>query len=327
MVSQTVKAVALGQVLSLLVTGTSFSSSQLARYGINAPMTQVFFNYLLMSGVYGSYLLYLRKPLKFRWYLYLLFAVIDVQANYLATMAYQYTSITSAMLLDCWTVPLVLALTWLFLKTQYLRGHFVGVCICVLGLVLVVFSDVHADDRASGGSRPILGDILMLLGATGYAISNVYEEFLVKKVDRLELLAMMGGFGAITSFVQVVLIEREVLLSTQWTVNAVLPFISYSVCLFSFCTLVPALLQISGATMFNLSMLTSDMYAVAIRWLIYQESVDWLYFVAFATVAVGLAWYTRSGDAPAIALEIEKGYEKLESDPPVDMNLPESVAP
>ncbi|KAL2631753.1 hypothetical protein R1flu_016439 [Riccia fluitans] len=305
--------ITLHTVLSLLNTGTSFSSSQLARYGVDAPMTQVFFNYLLLAGVYGSYLLYQRKRPKSSWYLYLTFAIIDVEANYLATKAYQYTSITSAMLLDCWTIPVVLLLTWLVLKTQYLRGHLVGVCICVLGLFLVVFSDVHDGDR-SGGRNPLLGDILVLMASTLYAVNNVYEEFLVKTVNRLELLAFIGGFGAITSALQVVLFEREELASIHWTADAVLPFIWYSICLFSFTTLVPTLLKISGATMFNLSLLTSDMYAVGIRWLVYHESVDWLYFVAFAMVAVGLTWYTKSGNAVAASFEIDGDYETLASE-------------
>ncbi|KAL3689675.1 hypothetical protein R1sor_015984 [Riccia sorocarpa] len=310
--SQMLQAVALGQILSLLNTGTSFSSSQLARYGINVPMTQVFFNYLLLAGVFGSYMLYQRKLPKGKLPEYMTFAIIDVEANYLATKAYQYTSITSAMLLDCWTIPVVLLLTWLLLKTQYLRGHLVGVSICVLGLFLVVFSDVHDGDR-SGGSNPLLGDIYVLMASTLYAFNNVYEESLVKKVDRLEFLAFIGVFGALTSGMQVVINEKAELENIQWTVNAVLPFISYSICLFSFTTLVPTLLKISGSTMFNLSLLTSDMYAVAIRWLVYHESVDWLYFVAFATVAMGITLYTKSGDTPAAAFETEGDYEQLET--------------
>lgn len=63
--------------------------------------------------------------------------------------AYQYTSITSVMLLDCWTIPCVLLLTWLCLKTKYRFQKFIGVAVCIAGLVTVVFSDVHAADRSS----------------------------------------------------------------------------------------------------------------------------------------------------------------------------------
>ena len=67
----------------------------------------------------------------------------------LVVKAYQYTSLTSVMLLDCWTIPCCLLLTWLFIKTRYNIGQLVGVCCCILGLVLVILSDVHAEDRSS----------------------------------------------------------------------------------------------------------------------------------------------------------------------------------
>lgn len=62
--------------------------------------------------------------------------------------AYQYTSLTSVMLLDCWSIPCVMLLTWIFLKTKYRYKKITGVIVCIAGLVLVVFSDVHAGDRA-----------------------------------------------------------------------------------------------------------------------------------------------------------------------------------
>ncbi|KAH9301779.1 hypothetical protein KI387_013362, partial [Taxus chinensis] len=129
--------------------------------------------------------------------------------------AYQYTSITSVMLLDCWSIPCVLFLTWLFLKTKYKIGQFVGVFVCVAGLVLVVFSDVHASDRQRG-SRPVLGDMLVIGGSMLYAISNVSEEFFVKNVDRVELMAMLGSFGTIISACQVSIFERHALSSMRW---------------------------------------------------------------------------------------------------------------
>lgn len=52
------------------------------------------------------------------------------------------------MLLDCWSIPSVIFLTWFFLKTKYRLRKAIGVAICVIGLVVVVFSDVHAKDRS-----------------------------------------------------------------------------------------------------------------------------------------------------------------------------------
>ncbi|KAF5200883.1 solute carrier family 35 protein [Thalictrum thalictroides] len=58
----------LGQFLSLLITSTGFSSSELARKGINAPTSQSLANYVLLAIVYGSILIYRQKKLKVRFY-------------------------------------------------------------------------------------------------------------------------------------------------------------------------------------------------------------------------------------------------------------------
>ncbi|WJZ87999.1 hypothetical protein VitviT2T_007338 [Vitis vinifera] len=47
--------------------------------------------------------------------------------------------------------------------------------------------------------------------------------------------------------------------------------------------------------MLNLSLLTSDMWAVLIRIFAYHQKVDWMYFMAFAAVVVGLIIYSGGG--------------------------------
>ncbi|KAL7615660.1 hypothetical protein Lser_V15G02647 [Lactuca serriola] len=289
---KTVVGLVLGQILSLLITSTGFSSSELARRGINAPTSQSLANYVMLAIVYGGILIYRKSGLKAKWYYYLLLGLVDVEANYLVVKAYQYTSITSIMLLDCWSIPSVIMLTWLFLKTKYRFKKIAGVSICIAGLVLVIFSDVHAADRSQSGSSPIKGDFLVVAGATLYAVSNVSEEFFVKTADRIELMAMLGLFGAIISGIQISILEREELKSIHWSSGALLPYTGFAAAMFLFYSGVPVLLKMSGSTMLNLSLLTSDMWSVLIRIFAYHEKVDWMYFVAFAAVAVGLVVYS-----------------------------------
>ncbi|XP_020261482.1 solute carrier family 35 member F1-like isoform X3 [Asparagus officinalis] len=248
-----------------------------------------------------------------RWYYYLLLSVVDVEANFLVVKAYQYTSLTSVMLLDCWSIPSVIFLTWLFLKTKYRLRKFAGVAICVAGLVLVVFSDVHSNDRG-GGPKPLKGDMLVIGGSMLYAISNVSEEFLVKNGDRVELMAMLGIFGAVVSGCQISFLERNELRSVHWTTGAVLPFVGFALAMFLFYSTVPVILKISGSTMLNLSLLTSDMWAVLIRIFAYHEKVDWMYFIAFGAVAVGLVVYSGGdkdqGESTLHVSEISHEVEK-----------------
>ncbi|KAH7663921.1 Solute carrier family 35 member SLC35F1/F2/F6 protein [Dioscorea alata] len=251
---RTLIGLALGQFVSLVITSTAFSSSELSRRVVKA---------------------------------------------------YQYTSLTSVMLLDCWSIPSVILLTWLFLNTKYRFRKFVGVAVCVAGLVLVVFSDVHSRDRGRG-SDPVKGDVLVLSGAMLYAVSNVSEEFIVKKGGRVELMAMLGLFGAVVGSCQISIFERNKLKSIHWTVSAVLPFLGYAIAMFLFYSTVPFVLKLSGSTMLNLSLLTSDMWAVLIRTFAYHEKVDWMYFIAFGLVGFGLVIYSggakedHHGEAQAV---------------------------
>ncbi|KAG7025286.1 Solute carrier family 35 member F1 [Cucurbita argyrosperma subsp. argyrosperma] len=249
---KTVIGLGLGQFLSLLTTFTGSASSELAKRGINAPTSQSFINYVLLAIVYGSIVLYRKKALKAKWYFYVPLGLVDVEANYLVVKAYQYTSLTSVMLLDCWTIPCVMLLTWLFLKTKYRFRKIAGVVVCV-----------------AGGTSPLKGDALVIAAATLYAVTNVSEEFLVKNADRVELMAMLGTFGAIVSAIQIGITERNELKSIRWTAGAV-----------------------SGSTMLNLSLLTSDMWSIVIRVIAYNEMVDWLYYLAFAVVVIGLIIYS-----------------------------------
>ncbi|KAG7566471.1 Solute carrier family 35 member SLC35F1/F2/F6 [Arabidopsis suecica] len=236
-------------------------------------------------------MLYRRSTIKVKWYNYFLLAFVDVEANFLVVKAYQNTSMTSVMLLDCWAIPCVLVLTWVFLKTRYRFMKISGVFICIVGVVMVVFSDVHAGDRA-GGSNPVKGDFLVIAGASLYAVSNVTEEFLVKNADMIELMSFLGLFGAIIAAIQISIFERGALRDIHWTTEAILLYIGVALALFMLYSLITVLIMINGATMFNLSLLTSDMWAVLIRTFGYHEKVDWLYFLAFATTATGLIIYS-----------------------------------
>ncbi|KAI8016568.1 Solute carrier family 35 member F2 [Camellia lanceoleosa] len=296
-------ALFLGQVVSFLMSLMSFTSSLVANLGVDTPLTLSFFSYLALALVYGSILLYRRHKLLVPWYWYVILGFVDVQGNYLVNKAYQYSSITSVTLLDCWTVAWVIVLTWFFLGTRYSLWQFFGAALCVVGLGLVLVSD--AGVGGGGGSRPLLGDVLVIAGTLFFAMSNVGEEFCVKKKDRIEVVAMLGLFGTLVSVCQIAILERESLESVTWSAEIILSFAGYALATFMFYTLVPFVLKMSGATMFNLSILTSDMWAVVIRIFFYHQQVDWLYYLSFAIVVVGLVIYSKieKEGVPVPALE------------------------
>ncbi|KQK05999.1 hypothetical protein BRADI_2g23850v3 [Brachypodium distachyon] len=241
--------VLLGQLVAFSMAVASFASSLIANLGVDAPLTQSFFAYLLLTLAYVPILFCRRQKLRIPWFWYLALSLIDVQGNYLVVKAYQYSYITSVTLLDCWTVLWVILLTWYALGTRYSFWQFLGAGTCVAGLSLVLLSDVKSPDEQDPRKIPLLGDALVIAGTVCYALSTVGQEYGVKTTDRIEVVAMLGQFGLL-------------------------------------------LLQMSGATLFNLSLLTSDMWVVAIRVFVYQQQINWLYYLAFVVVAIGLVIYS-----------------------------------
>lgn len=63
----------------------------------------------------------------------MLLAFADVEGNFLVVCAYKYTSISSAMLLDCFTIPVVMLLSALFLNAKVMV--IVQLLVCVYGIV------------------------------------------------------------------------------------------------------------------------------------------------------------------------------------------------
>ncbi|GLJ56175.1 hypothetical protein SUGI_1206000 [Cryptomeria japonica] len=209
-------------------------------------------------------------------------------------------------------------LTRLFIKTKYKIWQYCGAVICIAGLIVVFFSD--SSTTVTGGSKPILGDVLVIAGTIFYALSNVGEEFCVKKRDRVEVVAMLGIFGALISGIQLLIFERKELESLDWSFNIVILFLGFGVSMFAFYTFVPFLLQMSGATLFNLSLLTSDMWAVIIRIFFYHQGVNWLYFLSLGIVIVGLTIYSLYTDQDMTTSSVGYENDQIDSIPYAQLN-------
>ncbi|CAI9097766.1 OLC1v1034252C1 [Oldenlandia corymbosa var. corymbosa] len=205
----------LGQLVSFVMALMSFTSSLIANLGADTPLTLSFFSYSALALVYGGILVYRRQKLLVSWYWYLLLGFVDVQGNYLVNKAFQYSSITSVTILDCWTIAWVIILTWIFLGTRYTPWQFLGAAVCVVGLGVVLLSD--AGVGGGGGSRPLFGDFLVIGGTVFFALSNVGEEFCVKKKDRVEVISMLGLYAMLVSVGQIAVIERKNLEAVKWT--------------------------------------------------------------------------------------------------------------
>ena len=235
--------------------------------------------------------------LRGKWWHYLIAAVVDVEANFVIVTAFRYTSVTSIMLLDCFTIPTIMLISKFYMGYGYNKLHYLGITIAIIGVGLTVLSDyLYTDDSGYPTqlfADRIWGDLLTLLSCILYAISNLMQENLVKKNGRAEFLMMLGIFGTVISVIQVSFLERQDLDKLSAAASCLVPFLGYSLCLFALYVLTPLLLQYTDATFYNLSLLTSDMYAVIYRWLFLHSLVNWMYWVALFTTFVGVICYHR----------------------------------
>uniref|UniRef100_A0A3Q4HBT4 Solute carrier family 35 member F2 n=1 Tax=Neolamprologus brichardi TaxID=32507 RepID=A0A3Q4HBT4_NEOBR len=250
---QLAKTLAMGQGLAGLICGTAITSQFLAsNFHVNTPMLQSFLNYLLLTVTYTTMLLCrtgdgnFLQILKRRWWKYLLLGLVDVEANYTVVKAYQYTTITS-------------------IQVSRLSKFISVVCLMMLNL---------SDDLVvlSSASNILLGDGLVLLSASLYAVSNVCQEYTVKNLSRVEFLGMVGLFGTIISTIQM----------TQWTL-----WLIWCFCFYSYSGFMPIVIKLSSATSVNLSLLTADLFGLFCGIFLFHYNFSGLYIVSLVVILIG----------------------------------------
>ncbi|TRY91795.1 hypothetical protein DNTS_028512 [Danionella cerebrum] len=295
---QLVKTLLMGQGLSALICGTAVTSQYLASvYYLNTPMLQSFINYTLLGITYTTALIFRRgdgnilQILKTKWWKYLLLGLTDVEANYAVVKAYQYTTLTSIQLLDCFIIPVLMILSWFFLKTRYRIIHYVAVCICLTGVGAMVGADILAGQDQGSSSDILLGDGLVLVSATLYAISNVCQEYTVKNLSRVEFLGMIGLFGFIISGIQLGIVEHQEVSTILWTWEIALLLAGYALCMYGFYSFMPVVIKMSSATAVNLSLLTGDLFSLFIGLFLFQYSFSGLYIISLVVIFIGFIMY------------------------------------
>ncbi|XP_037604293.1 solute carrier family 35 member F2-like [Sebastes umbrosus] len=291
------KTILMGQLLSLLICGTAVSCQYLANAGVETPMLQSFLNYALLLLVYTTILITRKgdrnilQILKTKWWKYLVMGLADVEANYAVVKAYQFTTLTSIQLLDCFVIPVLMVLSWFFLKTRYRLVHFVAVTVCLLGVGAMVGADILAG-RDQGSTRDVvLGDGLVLLSAVLYAVSNVCQEYTVKNLSRVEFLGMMGLFGTVISGLQLAVLETRAVAAIKWDVHISVWFAVYVLCMYTLYSFMPVVVKMTSATAVNLSLLTADLFSLFCGLFLFHYTFSTLYIISFVVITVGFIMF------------------------------------
>ncbi|BHF74523.1 hypothetical protein SprV_0501760900 [Sparganum proliferum] len=253
---------------------------------------------------------------------YFIAGTIDVHANWAIVSAYNYTNLTSVQLLDCLTIPTAMLLSRFCLKTRYKLIHVAGVLICLLGAGGMVGADYLAA-AANAGDTPsdnenattttttqasphpnlsavgavLLGDFLVILGAIGYGISNVYQEYLVRRFGIVDYLGFASLSATLWTVVHCLAWEMPLMRQLaqrpdQSNLGATLACrAGYAAAMFILYTVMPFALSRTSAVLVNLSLLTADLYALLIGIFLFGNIFHPLYLGAFFAIVLGLCLF------------------------------------
>ena len=190
--------------------------------GNSIPAIQTLFNYVLLTLIYTTYTIYTYGVKKYFKLLlvdgwkYFILSFLDVEGNYFTVLAYRYTTLLSAQLLNFWSIVCVVILSFFFLKVRYKWAQIAGILVCCGGMGLLLASDHLQGTNGGPGVDQLKGDLFGLLGATLYGLSNVFEEWFVSRRPMYEVLGMLGLFGILINGVQAAIFDRTSFHNATW---------------------------------------------------------------------------------------------------------------
>jgi solute carrier family 35 protein F1/2 len=56
---------------------------------------------------------------------------MDVEGNFFTVLAYRYTTILSAQLIEFWAIVVVVVVSFIFLRVRYRVAQYIGIIICI----------------------------------------------------------------------------------------------------------------------------------------------------------------------------------------------------
>uniref|UniRef100_A0A8B9HB61 Info solute carrier family 35 member F2, like n=1 Tax=Astyanax mexicanus TaxID=7994 RepID=A0A8B9HB61_ASTMX len=276
---QLLKTLLMGQGLSALICGTAVTSQYLAStWNLDVPMLQSFINYTLLFFTYTTALLF-RTGLKHKTTTAQITAEFNVHLNY----CYLKAGVSVSLSNPC---------RWM----QY---------VYIIVTTLTYFMSV------STASNILLGDGLVILSASLYAISNVCQEYTVKNRSRVEFLGMLGLFGMLISGIQLGILEHAQIANIQWTWQIVLLLSGFGLCMYALYSCMPLVVKLTSATAVNLSLLTADLFSLFCGLFLFQYSFSGLYIVSLVTIMVGFITFNAvpTPSPPTESVCEEGGYD------------------
>jgi solute carrier family 35 protein F1/2 len=226
---------------------------------------------------------------------YVILSFMDVEGNYFTVLAYRYTNLLSAQLLNFWSIICVVIVSFTLLKVRYKWAQIAGIIVCCGGMGLLLGSDHISSNNGFYTPTQVKGDLFGLAGATFYGLSNVFEEWFVSKRPMYEVLGMMGLFGIIINGATAGIFDHGSFAGATWDGAVGGYIVGYTLALFIFYTMAPVILRMASAAFFDISLLTGNFWGVIIGIKVFGYSIYYLYPIAFVMIIIGLVIYFLAG--------------------------------
>lgn len=268
---------------------------------MSIPAFQTLFNYVVLTAIYTTYTIYTYgfkkyfKLLRVDGWKYIILSFMDVEGNYFTVLAYRYTNILSAQLLNFWSIICVVIVSFLLLRVRYKWPQILGILICCGGMGLLLASDHITGSNGGDPPTQVKGDLFGLVGATFYGLSNVFEEWFVSKRPMYEVLGMLGCFGVIINGITAAIFDRGAFQGATWDGEVGGYIVGYTIALAIFYSLAPLILRMASAAFFDISLLTGNFWGVIIGIKVLGYTIYYLYPIAFVMIIIGLIIYFLAG--------------------------------
>jgi solute carrier family 35 protein F1/2 len=264
-----------------------------------------------------------KLQLKLPWWMYFLMSLLDVEANYMVLLSLKFTSLTSTTLLGSLTVPSVMICSKWILARVFSPRHYTGVCLCLLGGTIMVWSDNTQQDDYEDHPYSYIGDLLAITAALLYGLGDTVAEYAIKNIDRTEYLGMLGLFGFIISFLQCMALEYSSLLNLLFHTTPTIQHKAFATMVWYIMSLVfyyvasSYFLTLSDATLLNLSLQTTSLWASVFDVVANGTIPPLVFFLAVLLVTLGVCVYQVGGEGgtrPLLHVEKEEESSSDESE-------------
>ena len=211
----------------------------------------------------------------------------DASQNYFVVLAYRYTTILSAQLINFWAIVIVVVLSFLLLHVHYHWTQILGIFVCVGGMGLLLASDHITGSNGGFASNQLKGDLFAVLAATFYGLANLAEEFLVSKRPLYEVVGQLGFWGMLINGTQAGIFDHASFRTATWNSTVAGYLVGYTLSLFLFYSLAPILFRLASAAFFNISLLTGNFWGVVVGVRVFHLTIHWMYPIAFVLIMLG----------------------------------------